>query len=116
MSDTTAPPASPLAAIAALERHVQLRNVDRIFAVAFLLALRPGQDDPSLVEANGGTADPFSLLVASDAFGRQLALRLKSGEPNPARAFLHLLLDQPRLQSIIAEAGLQTWLNTFDWD
>ena len=112
MTDTASPANSPASAIEALASHVPLRLQDRRLALAFISALQ----NPPLDSSADDDVDPVVRLVASDAFGRQLARRIDLGDPTASTALVHLLMDRRRLQRVVEEAGLALYFMTFDWD
>lgn len=116
MTDTTSPASTPMDATRALNQHVQLEP--REWLVTYLLT-ELLQDN--LPVAPGGLdsaeAHPVVQLVASDAFGRHLAARVRHAEnKSVAVAFLQLVVNEERLRAVIDEAGLQNRFLTYKND
>lgn len=114
MTDTASPAATPLQAVEALRRHVPLNRREWFLAYLFVTLLRDALPTERASTLDG-SADPVVELVASEAFGRHLAARVRSSERGSvALAFLQLVMDRESLRGVITDAGLQTAFLIYD--
>lgn len=116
MTDTAAPARTPLDAANALAQHVPLTA--REWLLTWLLVGQLRESLPVVpVDVGPNEVHPAIQLVASDAFGRHLAARVRQGDTESATvAFLQLMMDVERLGKVIDEAGLQNRFLTYKND